>query len=125
MTDKIRLRTAGVPADARRPAAPDLDHGVKIVDLIQRGYQVNARPDDSIWSVTFWLAKGTPERPAFINLPEGKYSSLQIRPNKGTEDARLLDEPYPDWLDQIIRMVKLACPDHIHHTYETEGATNG
>lgn len=110
--EKIRLTTSGLPIDGRRAAAPDMDHAVKILEMTERGYHVAAKCADSIWTVHFYLAKGTEERPAFINLPPGVTSSLQIRPYKGSDDGRLYDDQ-PEWITKLVRLVDTAAPPHI------------
>lgn len=116
--EKIKLTTAGLPLDGRRVAPPDMDHATKILEMTERGYHVAARPQNGIWSISFYMAKGTPEQPAFVNLQPGKYHSLQMRPYKGSDDGRLYDDQ-PDWIAKLCRLLHQAAPPHIQ-VYQEE-----
>lgn len=121
---KIIIYTGPVKVSHRRGV--DVDHAVQILDLLRRGYHVSVRDPDSWWSCSFSRTNGTPEKPVFVNQPDGTYHSIQFRPHKGTEDARLLDEAYPEWMNKLIRHIKNICPPEIHLNFnEYQGASNG
>ena len=106
---KIQLSTSGIKTGGRlRPV--DADHAQEIIKLVQRGYHVNARDPNSVWSCSLYLYQTKDGSKPFVNSSEGATASLQFRPHKGTEDARLLDEPLPEWMTQLRKHIDRLAP---------------
>jgi len=122
--EKIKTRTAGVPIDGRRAAPPDMDHAVRIIEMAKRGYSVSVLSDESYgWYISIGYS---PDR-LFSNQPEGTTGTLMVSTTHHGEDARLSDDPWPQWVISILSFLKLAAPDNLYVRtgVTTEGATNG
>ena len=111
--EKIQLRTGAVklPGNKRKP---DEKHATDIVDHARRGYIVSAADPDTWWSCSFMYNKGLGLLPVFVNQPEGTIDALILRPYKGTEDARLYDEPYPQWMTDLMRLIATVAPTTLY-----------
>ena len=108
MTTKVKVYTSSIPISRSRPV--DMDHAVLICDHLRRGYHISVRADHSQWSCAYYLFDGNGGKP-FANSGEGMTHSVQFRPHKGTEDARLLDEPYPEWMIKLNRTIARTKPE--------------
>jgi len=106
---KVIMHTSGVKIGRKRKV--DVDHAVAVLDHVKRGYVISVREEHGIWSVSYYLFDGKGDKP-FVNSSEGATSSLQTRVHKGTEDARVLDDPFPEWINDLNNHIKrLAPPD--------------
>lgn len=124
MSTKIKLTTAGVPLNGRRPAFPDLDHGTTIIEFARRGYTVGVRSAEAgPWYVSIAHMSGR----AFSNQPEDSTETLLVKTMFWNDDARLTDDPWPEWVREIHRYIKLAAPGHMYVRtgIDLEGDTNG
>ena len=93
---KIKLTTSGLPVGERTTKrAVDMDHARDIVAFTARGYNVTAVDEDGVWRL----------------MCTGKSDALLVRPYKLSDDARLLDEPYPEWITSLTDMIAKLLPD--------------
>ena len=106
---KIVLKTAGLPLPGRK-REPDMDHATQIIELVNRGYSINASDDESMWSITFSRMVDN----AFSNQPEGTKEVLRMFLNYGTENGALFDNQPPPWCARLAKFVSLAVPDTYH-----------
>ena len=110
MSAKVILSTSGLKQSRKRPV--DVDHAQQVYDLTSRGYHVNVRDPNSMWSVSLFQHRSKDGTPVFVNLPDGVVHSLQFRPHLGTEDARTRDD-YPEWINKLHRYLTQVRPTDV------------
>jgi hypothetical protein len=120
---KIILKTSGIRLTGRK-RAPDIDHATQILDLVGKGYSVNASDDESLWSISFLKYS---DHPVFVNQPEGTERVIRMVVNYGSENASLTDMPIPPWCSALSRFIQTAAPSttFISSNIAPTGDTNG
>lgn len=100
---KIKLKSAGLPIGKNtRLREIDMDHARDLVEFCGRGYMIWAQEDHGAWALQF----------SRFGPDEG--ADWIIRPYRGVEDARLLDDHPPPWMGKLMRYVASIVPPHVH-----------